>query len=583
MQSGNPAIEELFARMSTAILIDPSEGAMNSLPSTLKDIFKKIVQKLKSLYKGLIGEFNNRNFAPRTLEDAVLSIYQNGNTYTATDNLNQRVRYADELNYSDKVEEGQDYWEKGTVKEFFTKYRDYITEVIEQYPKTEVEGVTMLEGLLSGDMPYEKELIASQLYQDIFNSKDFILLPRYANNLISDVFGVNPKRGSLPDGIEGISKNGEYVEFKIISEKNLVKRINESENEADISFVIVDNISERTKNKFEKNPQLNIGDNLTVYILDSSNNKVYTLEQKKSEGTNKWSLVGCPDYLISTGKENLLSLIKDYMHGPEDVKTAKLIDYEKYKNKDASNGESINDTSSQSQYNSVRNQYYGTSEWLKAPNGKNTKLTEEQWIQVRTPNFIKWFGDWINDPDNASKVVDENGEPKPVKHGTPNKDFESFDLSKTGSNTDAGWLGKGFYFYGNADAYASQYAGKDGRVIEAFLNIRDPYYISESERRNLIESDSLEASEEFRDELIDEGYDGVFYNGDLDEEWTTFDPNQIKSATENNGDFSTEDTRFRYSEELDDNDTQDYGDTFNVDNPKSITNRNIGTWDTLVD
>ena len=83
--------------MSTAILIDPSEGAMNSLPSTLKDIFKKIVQKLKSLYKGLIGEFNNRNFAPRTLEDAVLSIYQDGNTYTATDNLNQRFRYSQEF------------------------------------------------------------------------------------------------------------------------------------------------------------------------------------------------------------------------------------------------------------------------------------------------------------------------------------------------------------------------------------------------------------------------------------------------------------------------------------------------------
>ena len=97
IQSGNPAIEELFARMSTAILIDPSEGAMNSLPSTLKDIFKKIVQKLKSLYKGLIGEFNNRNFAPRTLEDAVLSIYQDENTYTATDNLNQRFRYSEEL------------------------------------------------------------------------------------------------------------------------------------------------------------------------------------------------------------------------------------------------------------------------------------------------------------------------------------------------------------------------------------------------------------------------------------------------------------------------------------------------------
>lgn len=32
--------------------------------------------------------------------------------------------------------------------------------------------------------------------------------------------------------------------------------------------------------------------------------------------------------------------------------------------------------------------------WMKAPNGKPTKLTERQWVQVRTPSFKKWFGDW---------------------------------------------------------------------------------------------------------------------------------------------------------------------------------------------
>ena len=32
--------------------------------------------------------------------------------------------------------------------------------------------------------------------------------------------------------------------------------------------------------------------------------------------------------------------------------------------------------------------------WMKAPNGKPTKLTERQWAQVRTPSFKKWFGDW---------------------------------------------------------------------------------------------------------------------------------------------------------------------------------------------
>ncbi len=40
-----------------------------------------------------------------------------------------------------------------------------------------------------------------------------------------------------------------------------------------------------------------------------------------------------------------------------------------------------------------------------APNGKPSKLTEEQWLQVRTPNFKRWFGDWetlaiINEVEN---------------------------------------------------------------------------------------------------------------------------------------------------------------------------------------
>ncbi|MBQ7263586.1 MAG: hypothetical protein IJR14_07675 [Synergistaceae bacterium] len=38
--------------------------------------------------------------------------------------------------------------------------------------------------------------------------------------------------------------------------------------------------------------------------------------------------------------------------------------------------------------------------------------------QTRTPAFKKFFGDWENDPANASKVVDANGEPLVVAHGT---------------------------------------------------------------------------------------------------------------------------------------------------------------------
>lgn len=52
--------------------------------------------------------------------------------------------------------------------------------------------------------------------------------------------------------------------------------------------------------------------------------------------------------------------------------------------------------------------------YMKAPNGNPTNLTEGQWAQVRTKAFKDWFGDWINNPSDASKVVDENGEPMVV-------------------------------------------------------------------------------------------------------------------------------------------------------------------------
>ena len=31
---------------------------------------------------------------------------------------------------------------------------------------------------------------------------------------------------------------------------------------------------------------------------------------------------------------------------------------------------------------------------MKAPNGKETNLTEQQWLAVRSPKFIRTFGNW---------------------------------------------------------------------------------------------------------------------------------------------------------------------------------------------
>lgn len=50
--------------------------------------------------------------------------------------------------------------------------------------------------------------------------------------------------------------------------------------------------------------------------------------------------------------------------------------------------------------------------------GYTEQQAEELTAQVYSDNFLDWFGDWINDPTNASKVVDYNGEPIVVYHGS---------------------------------------------------------------------------------------------------------------------------------------------------------------------
>lgn len=46
------------------------------------------------------------------------------------------------------------------------------------------------------------------------------------------------------------------------------------------------------------------------------------------------------------------------------------------------------------QYDSIRNRYADSVVWMKAPNGANSNLSENDWIAVRTPDFKARYGDW---------------------------------------------------------------------------------------------------------------------------------------------------------------------------------------------
>ena len=105
--------------------------------------------------------------------------------------------------------------------------------------------------------------------------------------------------------------------------------------------------------------------------------------------------------------------------------------------------------------------------FMKATNGNPTNLTERQWLQVRTKDFKEWFGDWENNPENSSKVVDENGEPLVVYHGSKNNTFDVFDATKNDK-------GKKGFFFTNSMNMASSY----GSIRGFFLNLREPYIIN---------------------------------------------------------------------------------------------------------
>ena len=388
----------------------------------------------------------------------------------------------------------------------------------------------------------------------------------------------------------------------------------------------------------------------------------------------------------------------------------------------------------QKQYEEVKSKYVGTPLWMKAPNGKRTNLTEEQWVRVRTPNFKRWFGDWEKEawakaamdflektapvrelsggefqkdgvkltekvpayfksignvarndelgdvvldlkgvedsiahgigrlksaafmavPDviekgfifnreenwkergwntavivapiklgeddyvcevvvkkvrgqqrfylheveikktldgvfksvanngnasqvsklilgkhlaevkgNVSKVVDENGEPKVVYHGTPK--FDRFSIFKKGSG---GYLGPAIYFT-NLKAYAQKYENKwgdGGNLYDVFISLKRPLIVksvnpakeilktiygkdSVYDRRSQKQSyDTKILSSADIKKLQSKGYDGVIWEYGGSKEYAVYDSSKIKSATDNIGTFNTNNPDIRWRE-----------------------------------
>ena len=186
---------------------------------------------------------------------------------------------------------------------------------------------------------------------------------------------------------------------------------------------------------------------------------------------------------------------------------------------------------------------------LLAPNGNPSNLTPEQYKLVRTPEFKSWFGDWENSPETASKVVDSNGEPLIVYHGT-NNDFNTFEKSKIGLNhwqSKSDLYGGGFFF---TDKKNKAFRGK---IKEVFLKIEKPL-LNVIEDKYGYEVDYYHATDNF--DLNSTSYfqkakenrnNGIITKTPRGSLYVVFEPNQIKLADGSNTTFDGSNPDIRYA------------------------------------
>ncbi len=130
---------------------------------------------------------------------------------------------------------------------------------------------------------------------------------------------------------------------------------------------------------------------------------------------------------------------------------------------------------------------------------EHVKAAQEDYQKngVLAKAFLSWFGDWRNDPQNASKVVDAQGQPQRtgamegggaaaskvtdpktgrpvvVYHGTKVANLEEF-RKDAGGNGAKNAFGRGFYFAASQNQ-AQIFEGPEGATHAVYLNIRKPF------------------------------------------------------------------------------------------------------------
>ena len=194
---------------------------------------------------------------------------------------------------------------------------------------------------------------------------------------------------------------------------------------------------------------------------------------------------------------------------------------------------------------------------LIAPNGKKSNLTPEQYKLVRTPEFKEWFGYWENDPENASKVVDENGEPLVVYHFS-DIEFNVFEVKGLSDGffftkniedeefSQKGWLKSKGLTYEQAKEKGYDLKYEKGKPY--FLNIKQ--FFTEKNVKKQFWSTPYFENRVIEFAKRNKKNDGVEFLREIDNKQiiVAFEPNQIKLADGTNTKFNNMNPDIRYAD-----------------------------------
>ena len=197
--------------------------------------------------------------------------------------------------------------------------------------------------------------------------------------------------------------------------------------------------------------------------------------------------------------------------------------------------------------------------------GKGTKSVFQSAWDIYSNNFKNWFWDWENDAKYASKVVDKNWDPLVVYHWTP-ENFTEFKKDMIWANY---WQDNQWFFFTDDKAVAQDYAdttsywmprSEKWNVMEVYLDIKNPLVKKvDYDPINLWDNNY----EKFLNEANKNWNDWIIIKADKWQSmYVPFEPEQIKSATDNVWTFDKNNPDIRYQFDTYSNENRSKVDNF---------------------